>query len=363
MVSLFRICLLIALAFSIYHAFPPLILFGDWLSQNHPFSGQRAVEQDFTPTPKELACLHGLPLPGSLPTTTDHAPIPNVVNFVFFQKLPSSKPEGDFGFLAYLAVRSAIVSLKPDHVYIHYGFASSPSRFGRASQAPLGESIIKRNPWIRRLRPHVELKPYTKPLDHSLKHREHLADRIRLELLLEHGGIYMDLDAFALRPFAEALSPSSPHDAILGYEGGNRAGLCNAVIAARPNSSFIDRWLHTYDKADLNAEWNYHSVILPRQLAHHHPDEICELPPDAFFWPTWTWGDVRWMHEPLSATDAEFWKNRIQELGGSLFPNQLAYHAWSQMSRNRYLRRLTPDVIRAEDTRFNLLMRRFLEDD
>ncbi|RDA84407.1 hypothetical protein CP532_2876 [Ophiocordyceps camponoti-leonardi (nom. inval.)] len=368
MTSVLRLSLLICSAFILYNLFPTLLRFGDYLSQNHPFSGQDLVEQDFVPTPKELACLQGLPLPGETSPggkAADEAPIPNVVNFIFFQKVPPRSHQGDFGFLNYLAVRSAIVSLKPQRIYIHYGFSSpSISRHRLANDNEDAEShhLIFNNPWIRRLKPHVELKRYTKPIDHSLKHQEHLADRVRLEILLEHGGIYLDLDAFALRPFAKALEPPAPHDAVLGYEGGNRAGLCNAVIAARANSSFIRRWLTTYDSVDLNKEWNYHSVILPKELASEHPDEICELPPDAFLWPTWTWGHVRWMHEPLSSDEAEYWQGRIRHFGGSLFKNQLVYHAWSQMSRYRYLKRLTPDVIRREDTRFNLLMRRFLEE-
>ncbi|RDA91797.1 hypothetical protein CP533_2806 [Ophiocordyceps camponoti-saundersi (nom. inval.)] len=371
MKSSLRFPIFILAAVLLYYNLPALIHFGDYVSQNHPFSGQKLVEQDFTPTPKELACLHGLPLPDEAGTTsaaaTDEAPIPNVVNFIFFQRLPPRNSQGDFGFLSYLAVRSAIVSLKPQRLYLHYGFSSPPSPRHRPDNNVDGEAkfkhLIVNNPWIRRLAKHVELKRYTKPIDNSLRHQEHLADKVRLEILLEHGGIYLDLDAFALRPFAKALEPPSPHDAVLGYEGGNRAGMCNAVIAARPNSTFIRRWLETYDGVDLNKEWNYHSVILPMELASQHPDEICPLPPDAFLWPTWTWGHVRWMHEPLSSDEAELWQGRIRDFGGSLFKNQLVYHAWSQMSRRRYLNRLTPDIIRREDTRFNLLMRRFLEED
>ncbi|RCI11805.1 hypothetical protein L249_7743 [Ophiocordyceps polyrhachis-furcata BCC 54312] len=362
MASVLRLSLFVGSAFILYNLLPTILLFGDYLSQNHPFSGQALVEQDFAPTPKELACLHGLPL-SSAKAVEDAAPIPNVVNFIFFQKLPPRNRRGDFGFLNYLAVRSAVVSLKPQRIYIHYGFSSpssAPHHVAGDDAEP--QQLVFDNPWIRRLKPHVELKRYAKPIDHSLRHQEHLADRVRLEILLEHGGIYLDLDAFALRPFEKALAPPSPYDAVLGYEGGNRAGLCNAVIAARANSSFIRRWLTTYDSVDLNKEWNYHSVILPKELASEHPDEICELPPDAFLWPTWTWAHVRWMHEPLSSDESEYWQRRIRDFGGSLFKNQLAYHAWSQMSRYRYLKRLTPDVIRREDTRFNLLMRRFLED-
>lgn len=59
-----------------------------------------------------------------------------------------------------------------------------------------------------------------------------------------------------------------------------------------------------------------------------------------------------YQHEPLGKTEADFWQSRIESTGGSLFENQLVYHAWSQMAQDRYLGRLTPEVVRREDTRF-----------
>jgi hypothetical protein len=149
----------------------------------------------------------------------------------------------------------------------------------------------------------------------------------------------------------------------MGHEGGNRGGLCNAILVARKNSSFIDRWNAEYNNVDLSREWNFHSVILPKQLQLQKPDDICALPPSTFFWPTWTWQHVLWMHEPLTRQQARQWTAEIKRNGGSLFGEQLAYHAWSQMAWDRYLSKLTPEIVRTRDTRFNLLVRRFLQDD
>src|SRR6201999_3240379 len=72
-------------------------------------------------------------------------------------------------------------------------------------------------------------------------HYAHLADIIRLDVLLKDGGIYLDSDVFALHSFSTLRH--SPLDVILGNEGGNRNGLCNAVILSRPNATFIRRWI------------------------------------------------------------------------------------------------------------------------
>lgn len=51
---------------------------------------------------------------------------------------------------------------------------------------------------------------------------------------------------------------------VMGRE--DRHGLCNAVILAEPNASFVQKWYGEYRHFD-RKKWNYHSVLLPRELA------------------------------------------------------------------------------------------------
>lgn len=354
----FRYLTLAAAAFLVYLTFPHIIYVGDYVRQTNPFSGQKKVEQAFVATEKELACLKGAAIPGDTAPAGSHGhadPIPNIVHFIFGLKNPLDYAgAGHFDFMTYLAVRSAIVSLKPEAVYLHYTYLSEPP-------SPDANADPLTNPWVRRLQKDIKLvhhEPQT-----TAKQYAHISDIMRLEFLRDQGGIYLDIDSFALRSFEHILKAPHPHDIVLGHEGGNRWGLCNAVMAARPNSTFVKRWLRSYETADLNQEWNYHSVLWPKETEQEYPDEVCALPPDAFFWPTWTWRHVEWMHVPLDPTAAEFWKGEIKKHGGSLFENQVAYHAWNQMAWDRYLSKLTPEIVRTRDTRFNLLMRRFMEDD
>ncbi|KAK4187198.1 hypothetical protein QBC35DRAFT_452513 [Podospora australis] len=350
-----RLCVVVYAAIVLYLTWPYIFRFGDYIRQTNPFSEQKYIESAFLPTPRELACLHNEPLPGEPSRDHHDDPIPNVVHFIFGLRNPHNNPSaGQFDFLSYLAIRSAVVSLKPTAIKLHYTYLSDPP-----SPDPLADPLT--NPWIKRLAKDITLVHH--PPSTSSNHYAHLSDTLRLEALLSDGGIYLDMDAFALRPFTHILSTPSPHDIVLGAEGGNRWGLCNAIMAARPNSTFVERWLDSYSQADLSREWNYHSVLLPKEMADQHPDEVCALAPDAFFWPTWTWRHIDWMHEKISLKEAQYWKTKIKENNGSLFRNQLAYHAWSQMAWDRYLKKLTPKVVREKDTRFNLLVRRFLEDD
>ncbi|KAI0205324.1 hypothetical protein F4808DRAFT_280692 [Astrocystis sublimbata] len=348
------------------YLWPFLYSFGDWLRQTNPWSEQYQVEQDFVSTRDELDCLFGRtrPLADALPADAELELelIPNHVHFIFGLSNPYIEPGvGTFNFISYLALRSAVVGIRADKVFLHYTYLADPP-------APEPNKDPFSNYWVNRLRDDITLV-YHSPEDMAaLKNQPgahwqaaHVSDILRLNLLREQGGIYLDSDAFGLRPFTDLLR--SPRDTIMGHEGGNRAGLCNAIMVARRNSTFIDRWAAEYNNVDLSREWNFHSVILPKQLQLQEPDDICALPPSTFFWPTWTWHHVQWMHEPLTRQQARQWTTEIHRNGGSLFGEQLAYHAWSQMSWDRYLGSLTPEKVRTRDTRFNLLVRRFLHDD
>jgi hypothetical protein len=351
----YRLLTLLSISTLILLGFPYLFRFVDYVRQTNPLSGQKHIEAPFIPTDAELACLNGY-VKGQedLPLSD---PIPNIVHFIFGLKNPYHHPSaGHFDFLAYLAVRSALVSLKPDAVYIHYTYLAEPPS-ADVNADP------KTNPWITRLLNNQVVKlVHHAPVDTNTQYT-HLSDLMRLEFLYKQGGIYLDIDSFALRTFDTIRQVPRPHDIVLGHEGGNRWGLCNAIIAARPNSTFVARWLESYASVDFSRGWNYHSVLLPKDMAAKFPDEICALAPDAFFWPTWTWRHVEWMHAPLSHEEMKYWKLQIEDNGGSLFDNQLAYHAWNQMAYDRHLKALTPEKVRTKHTRFNLLMRRFMEDD
>ena len=73
-----------------------------------------------------------------------------------------------------------------------------------------------------------------------LRTAAHRADVLRLQLLIEHGGVYLDLDFLVLKPLSPLLH--GPKDFVIGREGatsdGGFHGLCNAVLLAKPNASF-----------------------------------------------------------------------------------------------------------------------------
>ncbi|KAJ3476624.1 hypothetical protein NLG97_g9069 [Lecanicillium saksenae] len=144
----------------------------------------------------------------------------------------------------------------------------------------------------------------------------------------------------------------------MGYEGGHRRAMANSVIFAKRGAPFVERWLARYDGFDPSI-WDHHSVILPAALAREHPDEICRLSPAAFFWPLWTDSHVAWMHAPLDEDESARVAAAIHRNGGALYEEQVIYHAQNHAAA-RFMKHLTVDDIRTKNTRFNMLVRRYV---
>lgn len=276
--------------------------------------------------------------------------IPGVFHFVFGMAADfGGKP---FGLPHYLAVKSAAEVNKPDIIYFHYEFE------------PSGEWWEKAKPLLTL----VKVKAPESIMGNTLYHVAHKADVIRLQALKEYGGIYLDLDTICVRPLQELYhhafiigqelkAPYIPKNwrqrlkysirTALGTTKTNEVnGLCNAVLMAEKNSAFVNRWLSTYSSFRSKGRdkyWNEHSVIIPAKLAKDHPDEITILGPYAFHYPLYTAAGLKQMFEEVHE-----------------FPGAYLHHLWDSFSGEKYLNKLTPESIFANDSSYNLIARRFL---
>lgn len=204
-------------------------------------------------------------------------------------------------------------------------------------------------PWWQLSRPHVELVQIEAPKEifgRPLKHVAHQSDVVRLQKLIEHGGIYLDADVLVQRDFDDLLDNST----VLGQEGeGGEYGMANAVILAEPAAPFICRWLEAYRSFRSQGRdeyWNEHSVQLPVKLAREHPDEIAILSPKAFFWPLWTDSHLDWI----------FRSNRPIPVDGVYANHLWESNAW------QFIDGLTPGQVRGRETNFHRWARPFVAD-
>jgi hypothetical protein len=231
--------------------------------------------------------------------------VPKFVHFIYGLDSQGGGPE--FGFIQWLSIVSSYVSIRPSRIFFWY------------RGEPNGE-------WWERARPFVTdfkvARDVTEIHGNPVNNYAHKADILRLEILIEHGGIYLDTDFVVWRSFDSLLRD----DCTMAHEGeAGWVGLGNSAIIAKPRAKFLIRWLEAY--ADFNdSEWNRHSILLPRQLAANNPSEIRVHGFATFFWPLWNEQGLQRMYT-----------EKVHEFGKA----GLANHLWE----SRALRFVLADAI------------------
>ncbi len=272
---------------------------------------------------------------------------PNIFHFIFGMAPDfGGKP---FSLVHYLSVKSAVELNKPDAAYFHYQYE------------PQGE-------WWEKAKPLLTLNKIIAPesiLGNKLYHVAHKADVVRLQMLKDIGGIYLDLDTISVKPLTELLQ----HPFAIGQElkpvyvpknwrqrlkyrfgliknTNGATGLCNAVLLAEKNSTFVNLWLDeykTFRSQGRDKYWNEHSVLVPLRLAEQYPQHITKLSPYAFHYPLY---------------DAAGLKSMFEEAAD--FPEAYLHHLWESFAWEKYMSQLTEENIRNIETSYNLIARRFL---
>lgn len=254
--------------------------------------------------------------------------IPKILHYTF--GMASDFGGKPWSLAHHVCLKSAVERISPDRTHFYYEFEPN-------------------GPWwelSRNLVTPIKIEAPREIFGRPLNHVSHRADVVRLQKLIQYGGIYLDADVLVHRSFDELLNCK----AVLGQEGSDEdAGLANAVILAEQRSSFLIRWLEEYRSFRGGPPgtklWNAHSVHLPKKLARDYPSEITVLPPTAFFWPIWTEEHLQWI----------FASTRPIPSAGAY-----ANHLWENFAW-KYLEDLTPRRVRSVDSNFNFWARPLLE--
>ncbi|MBD0258570.1 MAG: hypothetical protein ICV83_22880, partial [Cytophagales bacterium] len=185
------------------------------------------------------------------------------------------------------------------------------------------------------------------------------------EVLLQYGGIYLDLDTICVRPLVPLYGKSGfmigsqlNHESFslrlkrsvrsldLGPVMSGQMGLCNAVLLASRNNPFVKIWYDSYRyfrSKGRDEYWHEHSVIVPRQLAATYKSLVKIASPYRFHYPIY---------------DEDGLKNLFERT--KVFPDAYVHHLWETLSWDRYLQHLTPEGISSVDTTYNVIARRHL---
>lgn len=253
--------------------------------------------------------------------------IPNKLHFVF--GLSENFGDKPWSLCHYLAVKSAIEVNRPEKAYLYYKYE------------PTGE-------WFDKIKDQLELVKIEPPAEifgRPLLHIAHQTGVIRLQVLLEEGGIYMDVDTISVKPFTSLLD----NKCVLGIQGhpdGAVEGLCDGVILAEPGSEFIQHWLLSYQSHKSKGRdqyWDEHAVRMPHHLSTQFPELLHVEPYTSFHYP---------LYHNVGVKD--LFENNLS------FPSAYCHHVWETISWDPYLKNLTPEYIKTHDTTYNKIARKFL---
>jgi mannosyltransferase OCH1-like enzyme len=224
--------------------------------------------------------------------------IPKIIHFVY--GLEPDFGGKEFSFAHWAAIKSA-KKLHPDFRILFW------------------HRYLPSNHYFSDIQDSIELMPIQPPesiFGNPLCHVAHKTDVVRLMVLLEYGGIYLDMDTITVRPLVPLLN----HKCVMGYEeiDGAPHGLCNAVMLAEPGSKFLQAWFEnfrSFRSKGRDEYWAEHAVLVPLKLAPTMPDEITLLPKEAFFYPDWTEAGLQQM----------FYLNEC-------FEQAFVHHLWESLS-------------------------------
>ncbi len=226
--------------------------------------------------------------------------IPNIVHFIFISNQPHTD---DFLYVFYLAILSAKKVNDPKTIYFYYNWE------------PTG-------PWWELSKNYLTLIKIEPPEDIDgipLIKLPHKTDVIRLEKLIENGGIYLDLDTICCHPWEHLLN----NKVVLGKEPG--PGVCNAVLMAEKESDFVTYWLLNYYRAFNPHGWNEASCLLPAFLAPEF--DVLILPETAFFFPFFNQMDL------------------IFKDDFDINPDLITQHLWCSTGSSGIIKKIGPELI------------------
>lgn len=199
--------------------------------------------------------------------------IPKVINYIFgLDENYCNKPFCDFHYFNILSSKL----INPDYTINIYYFNKPTSNLFNSLKNFC--NLIK----LEKVPREISNKKF--------EFTEHICDLLRIELIYNVGGIYLDIDTVCINSFDSLLE----NECVMGLEYGKHEhehipkliGLCNAVVMGEKHNIFIEKWIENFYK-DYRTDWNYNCVQMPYNLSKIYKSHITIQPQNSFFKYSW----------------------------------------------------------------------------
>jgi len=200
--------------------------------------------------------------------------IPKNFHFIFGLR----KQTEPFSIAYYICLESCWQLNRPEKIFFYYH---------HEPYGPYWDAIRPRLTLEQvSLNPFVEAYHYSESTLSPFRYAHH-SDFVRLEKLVERGGVYADIDTLFLNPIPKTLFEKS---FVIGCEGfipdpktgDSVRSLCNAFMMCEPFAEFGRLWLERM-AINFDGSWSNHSTLLPQRLAEEFPDLIHIEPEKSFY--------------------------------------------------------------------------------
>ena len=250
--------------------------------------------------------------------------VPNIIHFIWLTG-PKSR---EFSYINYLAVRAAGLCQLPEQIII---WTNDPP---------------KGNVWWDKAAYYCEIRHINAPdfiNGTPINYVQYQSDILRLEILIAHGGIFMDSDMLLLR----SVDPLMGEPLTLFEE--SPSSIANGLIFAAPNSTFLRYWYDALPVAMRSPVWAYHAVVLPVELSRKYPDLVRVMDQSHFF-------PLDLKRNYLLEEDPNQIEESVQRIG-----NAYGIHVYETYWRD-YIKGVDEDFLLGKDTLMAHLFRRLVED-
>lgn len=224
-----------------------------------------------------------------------------------------------FHLIHNIAIKSAHNIIKPDKIFLYCKYEPENNKYWNEIK-----SIVEI----------VKVEPVSEIFQNQIEHCAHKTDILRLEKLIEIGGIYLDCDTICINSFDNLLN----NKFVMGKQ--DDWGLCNAIMLSEKNSQFGRLWYDNYKTFD-KTKWDEHSVVLPKKLAEENPSFITILSTEKFFQPN-----------PAN------WKSIFNEFVDK--SNDYAMHLWESMGWDEQHKFIDEEWIRNSNSTYAVYARKYI---
>lgn len=228
--------------------------------------------------------------------------IPAVVHFVHLRQDRASTLH--FSFEAFLAVYSAYRSVQPSAIYIHTDFASADVEHAVQHGSSWTKAVLTSFPHILRLA-HVTAPTHAN--DREIVRVEHKSDMIRLDALMQYGGIYLDWDVLTLRPLTPLLNAG--FRAIVGRQ--SDTFINNGLMLASKDSAVV-RIMRQETPRVFDGGWITHSVGLLTRVANG----LAAVPGEVLIMDFKAFSPFSWEQESVNMLLARHEQDAVQSSAG-----------------------------------------------